>query len=47
MHTLTDDVVRWVNRIFLGREWQWPVQPLAEADLLPSTDSSRELARVE
>jgi HAE1 family hydrophobic/amphiphilic exporter-1 len=25
LHTFTDDVVRWVNRVFLGREWRWPV----------------------
>ena len=26
MHTFTDDVVRWFNKIFLNRDWSWPVQ---------------------
>ena len=32
MHTLTDDVIRWVNRIFLNREWEWPVRAEAADD---------------
>lgn len=26
MHTLTDDLVRWLNKIFLNRDWSWPVR---------------------
>jgi len=26
MHTFTDDLVRWFNKIFLNRDWSWPVQ---------------------
>ncbi len=26
MHTFTDDLVRWLNKIFLNRDWKWPVQ---------------------
>jgi HAE1 family hydrophobic/amphiphilic exporter-1 len=26
MHTFTDDVVRWLHKVFLGREWRWPVR---------------------
>ena len=29
MHTFTDDVIRWVNKIFFNRDWQWPVTPSA------------------
>ena len=25
MHTYVDDFVRWLNRTFLNREWNWPV----------------------
>jgi len=25
MHTYVDDIIRWVNKTFLGREWHWPV----------------------
>lgn len=27
MHTYVDDFIRWTNRTFLGREWQWPTAP--------------------
>ncbi len=30
MHTFTDDVVRWLNKIFLNRDWSWPVRQEAE-----------------
>ena len=26
LHTFTDDVIRWSNKIFLNREWHWPVE---------------------
>ncbi|MHB8636209.1 MAG: efflux RND transporter permease subunit, partial [Fimbriimonadaceae bacterium] len=29
MHTYLDDVVRWLNRTFLGRDWHWPVTEVA------------------
>ncbi|HEY3413142.1 MAG TPA: efflux RND transporter permease subunit [Armatimonadota bacterium] len=25
MHTFMDDFIRWVNKTFLGRDWEWPV----------------------
>jgi len=32
MHTYVDDFVKWLNRTFLGREWEWPVtEPPEEA----------------
>ncbi|MCB8933741.1 MAG: efflux RND transporter permease subunit [Fimbriimonadaceae bacterium] len=24
MHTYVDDFTRWINRVFLGRDWEWP-----------------------
>jgi len=43
MHTYVDDLVRWLNRIFRSRDWQWPVteapsDPLA-ADARPEEPS--------
>jgi HAE1 family hydrophobic/amphiphilic exporter-1 len=32
LHTFTDDVVRWVNKVFLGREWRWPVRDTESGD---------------
>ena len=26
MHTYIDDLIRWLNRVFLKRDWEWPVQ---------------------
>jgi HAE1 family hydrophobic/amphiphilic exporter-1 len=37
MHTLVDDFVRWLNRIFLNREWHWPVTLPSEAVATPTT----------
>ncbi len=34
MHTVVDDLVRWLNKTFRGREWSWPVTDLASP---PST----------
>jgi len=25
MHTYVDDFIRWINKTFLGRDWEWPV----------------------
>ncbi len=25
MHTFVDDLIRWINKIVLGRDWHWPV----------------------
>jgi len=30
MHTFMDDVVKWTNKIFLGRDWSWPVTETEE-----------------
>jgi HAE1 family hydrophobic/amphiphilic exporter-1 len=26
MHTYIDDLIRWLNRVFLRREWEWPAR---------------------
>ncbi len=36
MHTYVDDFVRWLNRTFRGKDWQWPV---TEADDSLASDS--------
>jgi hypothetical protein len=33
MHTFVDDFIRWLNKTFRGREWEWPV---------PATDDEME-----
>ena len=30
MHTYTDDLIIWLNRTFLRREWHWPVETEVE-----------------
>ncbi len=30
MHTYVDDFTKWVNKVFLGREWTWPVAEESE-----------------
>ena len=30
MHTVIDDLVKWLNRGFLGREWEWPATDAEE-----------------
>lgn len=33
MHTYTDDLIKWLNRHILRREWEWPVtEPAAEGN---------------
>jgi HAE1 family hydrophobic/amphiphilic exporter-1 len=32
MHTVLDDLVRWLNKTFLNREWRWPVSGGREED---------------
>jgi hydrophobic/amphiphilic exporter-1 (mainly G- bacteria), HAE1 family len=32
MHTYVDDVIRWLNKTFLGRDWHWPVTEPPEED---------------
>jgi hydrophobic/amphiphilic exporter-1 (mainly G- bacteria), HAE1 family len=41
MHTFTDDVVRWVNKIFLNRDWKWPVR-VAEKEEEGKSDALEE-----
>lgn len=31
MHTYVDDFVRWLNKTFLNRDWQWPVMDAAQS----------------
>ena len=30
MHTFVDDFIRWLNKTFLGRKWDWPVSEAPE-----------------
>lgn len=30
MHTVVDDLIRWGNKVFLNRDWEWPATELAE-----------------
>ena len=32
MHTYVDDFIRWLNRTFLNREWEWPVTEAADGE---------------
>jgi HAE1 family hydrophobic/amphiphilic exporter-1 len=32
MHTFIDDLIRWLNKTFLGRDWQWPVPQREEPE---------------
>jgi hydrophobic/amphiphilic exporter-1 (mainly G- bacteria), HAE1 family len=36
MHTYVDDFIRWLNKTFLGRDWQWPVTAPVEPDVAPA-----------
>lgn len=40
MHTFVDDFVRWLNKIFLNREWHWPVTQPPEAMATPATEAT-------
>lgn len=32
LHTYIDDLVKWLNRVFLNREWEWPVTEEADEE---------------
>jgi HAE1 family hydrophobic/amphiphilic exporter-1 len=32
MHTYVDDLIKWLNRRFLNRKWEWPIDPHAAAE---------------
>jgi HAE1 family hydrophobic/amphiphilic exporter-1 len=36
MHTYVDDVVKWLNKVFLNRDWEWPVTEHPEAPADPN-----------
>jgi HAE1 family hydrophobic/amphiphilic exporter-1 len=38
MHTYVDDLIKWLNRTFLRREWEWPVQERDEDWEIAATD---------
>jgi HAE1 family hydrophobic/amphiphilic exporter-1 len=44
MHTFMDDFIRWVNKTFLGRDWEWPVteEPDAESAEEPADTGGAE-----
>jgi HAE1 family hydrophobic/amphiphilic exporter-1 len=43
MHTFVDDLIKWLNKTFLGRDWQWPVrQENIEAEVQTSSTSQEE-----
>jgi hydrophobic/amphiphilic exporter-1 (mainly G- bacteria), HAE1 family len=33
MHTFVDDFIKWINKVFLNRDWEWPVQKDETTDL--------------
>lgn len=35
MHTYLDELVRWLNKTFLGRDWRWPVTEAPNDSTLP------------
>ena len=35
MHTYVDDFTRWINKVFLGKDWQWPVIEGEEGEPAP------------
>lgn len=37
MHTYVDDFIRWLNRTFFNREWQWPVTAAPDGTPLPES----------
>jgi len=39
MHTYVDDLLRWLNRTFLNRDWQWPVREPEEDSEVRAHDS--------
>lgn len=42
MHTYVDDFIRWLNRTFLNRDWQWPVREPEEDAEVRTHDAARE-----
>ena len=43
MHTYVDDLIRWLNRTFLNREWEWPVTATEDGTAFaPETESAGE-----
>jgi hydrophobic/amphiphilic exporter-1 (mainly G- bacteria), HAE1 family len=41
MHTFVDDLIRWLNKTFFGRDWHWPVtEPADEPEPQPAVPSS-------
>jgi hydrophobic/amphiphilic exporter-1 (mainly G- bacteria), HAE1 family len=32
MHTYVDDLIRWIHRTFLNREWHWPVTEVPDEE---------------
>lgn len=37
MHSFVDDLIRWLNKTFLGREWSWPVTEPPDEESTPSS----------
>src|SRR5438045_785211 len=43
MHSFVDDLIRWLNRTFLNREWTWPIlHPVEDASTDPGPGASVE-----
>lgn len=38
MHTYVDDFIRWLNRTFRGKEWEWPVLDAEAGDPPPANE---------
>ena len=41
MHTYVDDFVRWLNRTFRGKEWEWPVTESPEPQKITPPSAER------
>ena len=39
MHTYMDDILKWLSKTFLNREWTWPVQPI-DGKVSETTDTT-------
>ena len=42
MHTYLDDLVRWLNKTFLDRDWRWPVTSAGETQTDPESPALTE-----
>jgi HAE1 family hydrophobic/amphiphilic exporter-1 len=41
MHTWVDDLLKWSNKVFLNRDWEWPVADAQKSTLAVPPDRNR------